>query len=257
MDTLKLEQIGYFDRIFIDGTIKPMNIASGLTVKNKESLTEAIENDSENYMHDIAKLRLEILGESIEGTDKDEKEQIKEDRFENGIKMINKSGNIERYIIAYADILILKGKHVFPFKKNDNNIEDYCVKSDVKLDNYQNYIAAVNIAREIAKREREEVLNINIAMIDKVYVYQAFRECGISSWIHDNLIEILKVYGMVRPHGVVLTYGDFTKQSLITKNYIEFLKNHYKNHGYTELEKDKRKRYKIDSNSIMYKIISK
>lgn len=236
MDTVKIKQIGYFDRVCIKGELKNISSTDGIEIGNNKNLSEYNCSSKE-----LPKITINILGQSTDIADNDEVARIREDRYKSGIKLVSKDNNTENYIIALADIFILKGKEI------ENYTHD-------KVD-LENYVTATKLAHEIASKNKEEVGNINVAIVDRVYTYSVFRNCGVSSWIHNNLIDIIKLYGLTDVNGIVLTYGDFTKQELKQSNYLEFLKDHYKSKGYNELNSYRKIRYHVFSKSIMYKIL--
>lgn len=255
MDTLRVETIGYFDRVLIDGSMKALKGSIGITVKTGERLAEAISRDPESHKHDVAKLRVELLGESVESQDESERQYIKNDRFDNGIKLMTKCKEIERYSVAFMEVSIIKGNYAFPFKKEVRDIEECCQKLDVTLDDFNNYLASRHLAYELAKLLDEDVGNINIAIIDRIYVHPVFRKCGISNWFHSNAAEIINVFAMMYIHGLVLTYGDFTNQAAKVPNYNSFLREHYIRQGYLEVTNGVKQRWNVSTNCVMYKVL--
>jgi hypothetical protein len=236
MNVDRLCTFGYFDRIVVDGYTIPMFNAKGITIKNDENLIEAVNNNYNSYDQGIGKLRLTIYGEAEFNISDDNLLNMRFHREQKLGLMRIKVDNNDRYAIAYADILILK-----------NNANDLDKKEQInemlKRAKTEDEAYLLSKAIEIQNRDLKKynANECNIAIVEKVYVNKAFRGCKISSWIHDNIGDIVKTFGMVDISASLLIPGDFAGESKLFRmdplEYKVFLAKHYKHHGYVILDK--------------------
>ena len=242
MQTGKICSLGYFDRVIVDGFMVPMYRNRGIQVNNGESLAESIENNKQSYNQGIGKLRINIYGEVDKNSSSLEEEaRMTETRSKLGLNP-TKLGLTTRYSIGFADLLILKDDYSFP----DNVTQKGKTIDDInKLakgeDELKLMLKALEAQNDVM--ERGKVHDSNIAIVDRVYINREFRRCGISKWIHTNIKDIARVYGMIDIAAVLLMPGDFSHEATevfgMTKNeYENMLKKHYKSLGYKTLKEN-------------------
>lgn len=244
MDVRKICMLGYFDRVMIDGYSMPMYNGRGIELRTDCSIVDALNDKIDSNNQGIGKIKINIVGESLSNDTIDEIQRMQEHREnEMGLERV-KLGNIDRYIIAYVDILILKSDMAFPSKlfNKGNNLED--IEKTVKDEDKLNLLRrAIEVQSKLTKNNKDA----NIALIDKVFVHKEFRRCGISKWIHNNIKDIIKLYGLIDVGAALLIPGDFTNSakaefSLSKEQYEKMLIQHYRSVGYSMI-----------NNGIMYK----
>lgn len=237
MQTGKICSLGYFDRVIVDGFMIPMYNNRGIQINNEESLAESIENNKQSYNQGIGKLKLNIYGEVEKGTSsEDEETRMAETRQKLGLNP-TKLGLTTRYSIGFADLLILKSDYSFPENvTHKGKTVDDINKLAKGEDELNLMLQALKTQNDIIV-EDNGIYDCNIAIVDRVYVNKEFRRCGISKWIHSNIGDITKVYGMIDIAAVLLMPGDFSneaeKEFGISKDrYEDMLEKHYKDMGY-------------------------
>lgn len=245
-------RIGYFDRVVFDGYILPLYNDTGIEIKQDQSLIKAIEDNNQAFNQGIARLRINIAGESINNKDSiNEVARMRKHR-EKELKLQRFSlGNIDRYYIGYADLLIVKADSLLPkLLEHKGKTEEDILK--ISNNEYQSLIlsSAIEIQSKLM-RESEDNTEQNVAILDKVYVHSNFRRCGISKWLQENLHDLIRIYGLVDVGAVLLIPGDFSDESSRQFNmskieYEQLLAKHYRNSG-----------YKIFKDTVMYKIFRK
>ena len=238
MDTIKICRLGYFDRVMIDGYSMPMYNGRGIEIKTNCSLIESLDSNIDLNAQGLGKIKVTIVGEALSNDDiAEEIERMQKHREDDlGLERV-KIGNIDRYIIAYADILILKSDESLPSKLTNkgNTLED--IEKLAKGEDKLNLMSkGLDIQSKLVKNNKDA----NVALIDKVFVHKEFRRCGISKWIHNNIKDIIKIYGLIDVGAALLIPGDFTNSAErdfeMSKDYYEeVLTEHYKNVGYTML----------------------
>ena len=135
------------------------------------------------------------------------------------------------------DILILKSDLVFPVGiTNTGKTKDDILKLAKGEDELQIMLKALEVQHNIIKSDNG-IDNYNIAILDRLYVHKAFRNCGISSWINNNIHDIIKVYGMIDIGAILLIPGDFSSEArncfnMSNEEYVDMLIEHYKSVGY-------------------------
>lgn len=231
---------GYFDRLIVDGYMMPMYNNKGIEVRDSESLVDAIENNKKSFNQGVGKLRINIAGESLNSDCAESILNAREHR-EKDLGLVRQAiGAVDRYNIGYVDILILKSDYSFPdMITNKGKTESDVVKLAKCEDELELLLKAIEVQKKIIK-EDNGIDDCNIAIMSKLFVHKEFRRCHISSWVHDNIGDITKVYGMVDVAAVLLIPGDFTRAAenefnMDTKQYMNMLKKHYKSKGYKAL----------------------
>lgn len=256
MKVNRICSLGYFDKVIVDGYMMPMYNNKGIEIKNDEKLVESIENNEQSYNQGIGKLKLNIYGEVTPNKSSiDEEKRMANTRTNIGLSSI-KIGDKLRYSIGYADILILKSDYSFPENiTNKGKTIDDIHKLAKGEDELYIMTQALNIQNNIIA-EDNGIDDCNIAIIDRVYVNKEFRRCGISTWIHSNINDIAKIYGMIDIAAVLLIPGDFSNEAdeafnMSSKEYKEMLIKHYKTLGYKFIDKYVMCKYSCQRKTIL------
>ena len=241
MDIDKILRTGYFDRIKIDGHIVPVLESSGTDIGKGDSFRDALDKSNDAFKHGVSNIRVNIFGEADTNISFTELENMREDRKKSGLRKMNSSGNIDRYLIAYVDILMLKNGYAIPYNiNNKGNTEKDVEKLAKNSDMLDLYLSAVALREHIQTKYKYTEEFTSVAIINKVYVEPVFRRSGISKWIHLNIADIINMYGLMFPVGIVMSYGDFSNESskLFGMNHNEYtnmLIKHYKTLGYRDI----------------------
>lgn len=247
MKTKKICNLGYFDKLIVDGYMMTMYNNKGIEVGDEESLVDALEDKERAYKQGLGKLRINMLGECLNTEGSEELRIMRKHREEELNLERIKIGNSDRYIIAYADILILKSDYSFPLGvSNKGKTLDDIMKAYETEDKISIITKALEVQQAVIN-EDNGIYDCNIAIVDRVYVNNEFRQCGISEWIHNNIFSIAKIFGMIDIAGVLLMPGDFSNESsasfgMTKQKYENMLRRHYKKVGYKDI-----------GNNIMYK----
>lgn len=252
-----IQSVGGFDRVFIDGSLLSMP-PCGITLRTSRSFEEALE---ESHLREIglAKLRVNIVGEidtknpDIEPRDL---EELRRKLSEQSLKVV-KAGRFERYSIANVGITIVKGDDLFLNEdllrlKSEVNLERIAQKGDEA----DLLIAATRLAKYIEGIQK--LGSVSVAIIDKIYVYRAYRGYGIASWIHSNIWDIIKTFSLTVVRGILLSYSDYKFEAgyynVSTDEYVRNLHNHYLKNGYNDMTEVNAIREGLSVQRIMYKI---
>lgn len=226
---------GYFDNVIIDGYTMPLYNSMGIELHNNESLNEALDLKTQAYLHGLAKIRVNIYGKVENYESAEDITQMQLYRSEE-IGLVRQAiGRFDRYLIGYVDIIIVKGNCVFPTDVESKGISEEAAVKVAKSDDQFNLII------QAIKMQRDK--DVNIAIIDKIFIDKHFRRCGVASWIHNNIQEVVKVFGLIDINDVLLTPGDFTQAAesefnMSTKQYNKMLAKHYRGLGYRFIAPD-------------------
>lgn len=222
---------GYFDSVFIEGFTMPTYDNVGIEIKDGESIIDSL-NNVRTYGQGVCKLRINIVGESTKDED------INIDKYRNSLGLIERDlGKTKRFNIGYVDILIVKDDCVFDVNvTNRGNTEKDVVRVAKCDDELELMIKAIDIKKEISKENRY-ITDCSVAIIDKIFINNNFRRCGIATWVHNNIRDLVKIYGMMHITAVLLIPGDFTGKAnsecnMSTEEYKKMLDIHYKALGY-------------------------
>ena len=238
MDVEKILRTGYFDRVRIDGMLRPVYGSRGTVIIHNGTFKESLEKSEEAYKHGLAHLVVNIVGECDTNINFNDLEFMRSDRLKQGIIKLPSTRAVDRYSIAKLDIGILKSDCAIPFNLvNNGKTEDAIEKVSNTTDELELYLAALDFSKYITEKYGYSSDWVNIAVVDKVYVAPTFRRSGISTWVHENLADIVNMYGLVYPTGIVMTYGDFAEEAdklfgMNKQEYSKFLINHYESLGY-------------------------
>lgn len=238
-------RLGYFDKVIVDGYVLPLYNDLGIEVKQNQSIINALENNNQAFSQGIARLRISISGEVLNTESTSEINRMRRHRErELGLRRCL-VGGFDRYYIGYADIFIVKSDSLMPkLIENTGNSFDNISKLSKTDYELELLTRAVDIQKKIIS-ESIGLTECNIAIIDRVYIQKHFRRCKISSWIHQNLADLIKTFGMVDIAAAMIVPGDFANESeklfgMTKEEYEQLLIKHYKNNG-----------YKMTTNNIM------
>ena len=245
----EIYRLGYFDKVSLDGYLVPFFNNSGIEIKPDKSLVDAI-SDGTSPNQFISRLRVNIAGDSFIDDNTSELNRMRKHRERDlGLKRVP-FGKVDRYYIGYIDIYIVKSIHNLP--SNGGKNFDYTDILVLTTNAYERDILdkAIELQNKIGK-ECDNLEDCSIAIIDKVYVHPTFRRCKISTWIHNNISDIIHSFVMSNVSAVMLIAGDFANESnkmfnMTKEEYEQLLIKHYKEVGYKNFD-----------HNIMYKRISK
>lgn len=247
MNIHRICSMGYFDRVIIDGFMIPLYNAKGIAItESSGDFTSALYSNANNISQGIAKISINLLGEADNSEPPSEihrMRSLREDELE--LERIP-YGNKDRYCIAEMNILVLKddnylAERIINVNKNGDDIS--------KSFKGETILQLLTKAYDIQKKYKEKDKTgetFNIGVVEEVYVDKSFRRCRISTWLHQNLADIVKVYGMLDLTSAILIPGDFAHEckmyGMTTQEYKDMLVKHYKSLGYV---------FTDDSKSIM------
>ena len=260
MDVSKILRSGYFDHIRITGEFKPIYDSDGIDITSGDTFKNSVGDSAESFKNGVAQLKIYIIGESIPSEASSIVERMREDRKEAGLKCIETINGVDRYVVAYMNILIIKGDNAITFGIEDNGKSTQSFEKLAKTaDMLELMLSAFKLNKHIKSRYRYTDDYINIAIIEKVYVLPIFRRSGISEWLHNNIGDIINMFALVWPTGLILTYGDFSNEAetnfkMSTEHYNNMLYTHYKKLGYESIRKITQSN-DIGSANIMYKLL--
>ena len=260
MDITRIKQIGYFDEIVIRAKINPMYKSEGIILEDvplKESMNIFNKSDS----NAVAQLNIGIYGEVHTRLSNEEHEEQEAER--DGLNLKQRiCGKGKQWQIGYANILIIKNKNqMLDLIDDGRNIEAFqrLAKTEYEIDILT---IGLNIASIVSKQitSKKSFESMSIAIIDKIYIEPPFRGKGINTWLNNNLVDIIKGFGMVNPDIILLQYGDFTEQSeslfgMNTEEYKKMLYEMYKKLGYKKISVLMKCMLKSNCDGILYKII--
>lgn len=242
MNTSKICSLGYFDRVLVDGYAMSMFNTRGIEIKNDETLVDSINTNIQSYAQGVGKIRVTVYGESVFNLEDDKLLGMRWHREQELRLSRTKVDNNDRYAIAYVDLLILKSDFSFPeMVRNRGKSLDDLARLAKSEDEYMLLSKALEIQRNIWA-QNNNTCDCNIAIVDRLYVNKNFRQCGISKWVHNNILDIIKTYGMVDASAVLLIPGDFSNEAeqvfgMSKRDYRDMLIKHYKDVGYKFIDK--------------------
>ena len=241
MNIQRLCHLGYFDRIILDGFMIPLYNAKGIAItESSADFVTALYSNANNISQGIAQINISLYGETDNNEPPSEIHRMREYREDKLALERIQYGHQDRYCIAEMDLLVLKddnylAERIINVNKNDEDI--------AKSFKGETVLQLLNSAYEIQKRHEEKDKThqvYNVGVVKEVYVDKSFRRCGISTWFHQNLADIIKVYGMMDVLSVILTPGDFAHEcsmyGMTASEYKEMLTEHYKSLGYSFIE---------------------
>jgi len=181
-----------------------------------------------------------VLGEFILRIDGDCESDFDSQRARLGLQLSKPVQGITRANLAYGRFVVVKGYSSLP--------PEVAVRRAGLLD-YVNVFGICSAPTEFALLSEAIRLDIEtsesdynldginaLLLVDKVYVAEAARRCGVSEYIHTNLADIAHVFTGVRPKLAVLNCGDFSNahasMGITELEYKHILRKHYERAGY-------------------------
>lgn len=250
MNIQDIKRIGYFDNIKLYGNIEPMYRSNGIGLYPGLSLEESMDLCNKPESYSVYKVHIDLIGEINSSTDKDII-----DRLSLELKInLNKNGTTYKGLIGYVDILVIKGENLISNLDNNGRNEESLTKLANNTDEIELFISSLRMCDYLLHGD-----NYNIAIVDRVYIHKSFRRLGISSWIHNNIFELVKWFGIIKPDIIILEFGDFSNEAIgefkLTKNgYNNMLRSMYFKLGYKKLSLIQRNIMGIYNPNILYKL---
>lgn len=184
-----------------------------------------------------------VLGEFILRIDGDSESDFDSQRRKLGLQLSKSVQGVTRANIAYARFVVVKGYSSLPPQLAVrragllNFISVFGICTDLTEE------TLINEALRLDVETTDGVYNLDgvsmLLIVDKVYVAEAARRCGVSEYIHTNLADIAHVFIGVRPKLVVLNCGDFsnahTSMGITEIEYKHILRKHYERTGYKSI----------------------
>ena len=231
MNVGEICRIGFFDKVIISVQVEPVCI-NDIELFGDCDFAACANSYGNSLDNSIMKVRLNILGvEDIH------KQVITPDEL---TKRANRGANVfkdggahqKSYLLAYADLLVIMDV--------DRNKSAVLEAFKGESDKQRLASAAFSLQSRGANKVQSQANGFtrnHIAIVDRLYVFPAYRRCRISSWIHDNLREILFSYVNVAVGDILLIPGDFSNESaerfnMTPREYNSLLNKHYEKLGY-------------------------
>lgn len=236
MNIKNILRLGYFDRIKVDAELKPIIKSEGIEIRSNLSFINSAELSTESHKYGFAQLKISIIGECDTNISFLELERMRDDRSSNNLIKLQSNRLVDKYLIAYADLILLKSGYSLPSHLGENGKTEYDIEKLAKSgDMLDLMLSALEFQRLIIEKHPDS--KGLVAIVNKVYVTQLFRRNGISTYIHKNMADLINLYAMMFPSGIVLTYGDFAGEAKLMFNmsrqaYTKMLIRHYKDLGY-------------------------
>lgn len=261
MNVDKILRTGYFDRLKITGRLKSVYKDTGTILYPEKSFKYALDKSVYSFTHGVSNLTINLIGECDNSDDWVEMQLA---RGRCGIGKFADSSNKgtegkDTYAVGFADILILKSHYALPCDISEKGQTE----ADIKLlagttEEIETLKAALELRNFIEKSTGYAGESVSIAIVDKVYTEPVFRRCGVSTWLHENIADIINMYGMVFPNGLILRYGDWANEAmtefgLTQEEYSKMLLQHYGKLGYNPIEELNLQELDRGSN-ILYKL---
>lgn len=185
-----------------------------------------------------------VLGEFILRINGDSESEYDLHRERLGLQLYPIAQNVSRVCLAHARFVVVKGFSSLPRELAvrraglNNYISVYGVCSDPTESMLLS--EALHLDMSTCKGEYNLDGTSMLLIVDKVFVAESARCCGISEYIHTNLADISHVFIGVRPKLVILNCGDFSNEHVrlhITESeYKNILRKHYASVGYKSLD---------------------
>lgn len=231
MNVGEICRLGFFDKVTISLQVEPVCL-NDIELFGECNFAACANSYGNSLDNSIMKVRINILGvEDIH------KQVITPDeltkRANRGANIFKDGGNHHKsYLLAYADVLV-----IMDVDRNKSIILD---AFNGESDKQRLVSAAFSLQSRGANKAQSQAngfVRNHIAIIDRLYVFPAYRRCRISSWINNNLREILFSYVNVAVGDVLLIPGDFSNESadkfdMTPREYSIMLNKHYETLGY-------------------------
>lgn len=231
MNVGEICRIGFFDKVTLGVQVEPVCVQD-IEIFGDSSFVACANSYGNCLDNSIMKVKIHILG--VEDIHRQMLTPDDLTRRANRGASVFKDGESKQksYLLAYADIMI-----IMDVDRNKSAILD-AFKSEP--DKQRLAGAAFSLQRRGAHKVQSQAngfVRNHVAIVDRLYVYPAYRRCRISSWIHDNLREILFSYVNVAVGDIILIPGDFSSEAadkfnMTPREYNTLLNKHYEKLGY-------------------------
>lgn len=238
LDIKNILRLGYFDRLKIDNELYPVYKSSGIEIQADSTFLDSADISLEAHKYGFSHLKLSIIGECDTNISFLELERMRDDRSNNNLIQLKSTRSVDRYLVGYADLIILKSSYSLPSEllstgKTEYDIEKLAQTSDM----LELMLSALELQKWISSKHPDS--KGSIVIVNKLYVYPIFRRNGISTWMHQNLSDMVNLYSLMYPSGIILTYGDFANEAklvfgMTNQAYTKMLIRHYKCLGYKD-----------------------
>lgn len=181
-----------------------------------------------------------VLGELVVRIDGDSESEFDNQRSKLGLHLSESVQGVTRANIAYARFVVVKGYSALPAELavRRAGLSNYVSVFGVCQDPTENALLTEALRLDVETSVGDYNLDgtSTLLLVDKVYVTEAARRCGVSEYIHSNLADIAHVFMGVRPKLVVLNCGDFSNAhnalGISEVEYKHILRKHYARVGY-------------------------
>lgn len=228
MNIRELCRRGFYDKVTINFVTEPI-YGDDIEIFGDMTFSECTNNSINCVDNSIFKVRINILGVEFIKKHVITPEELAKDKSRDTILYKIGPHNDKSYLLAYVDLIVVRDCDRTKYKLGDK-FNDTLDKS-----------LLVNCALKLQRKGSKENTN-NIVIVDKVYVYEHYRQCGVSTWIHTNLRDIMYRFMGMSIGDMLLIPGDFSdecgnKFNMSETQYVQMLKDHYTRVGY-EIQKD-------------------
>jgi len=222
MNVQEICKRGYYNKVTLNLVTEPI-YGDDIEIYGDTDFKGSVSISNRFVDKGIFKVRINILGvEFIK------KQVIKPDELSKNTQrqaMLYRVGinDDKSYLLAYADLIVVRDGSRLEY--NDTRFNKECDKG-------------LLVSTAISLQEKK-VVSDNIVIVDKVYVYDRYRSCGISRWLHTNIRDIMFEYTGLIIGDMLLIPGDFSDEAILkfgmnNDQYINFLKKHYESIGYIQ-----------------------
>jgi len=181
-----------------------------------------------------------VLGEFVLRIDGESESEFDSQRSKLGLQLSGPVHGVTRANIAFARFIVVKGYSSLPkeLAVRRAGLTNFISVFGICTDQTESMLLNEALRLDIETNEGEYNLDgvSMLLIVDKVYVAEAARRCGVSEYIHMNLADIAHVFIGVRPKLVVLNCGDFsnahTALGISEIEYKHILRKHYESTGY-------------------------
>lgn len=184
-----------------------------------------------------------VLGELIIRISGDGESEFDIQRKQLGLNVYPVSEGVSRVGLAYARFVVVKGYSALPqtLAVRRASLSDFVSTFGLCPDPTESMLLDEVLHLDVETSDDDYNLDGTemLLIVDKVFVCDCARRCGISEYIHSNLADLAHVFIGVRPHLVILNCGDFsnehTRLGVSETSYKNTLKKHYSRVGYKSL----------------------
>lgn len=215
---------GFFDKVTLNVMTEPI-YGDDVEVFEDRTFDECISNVYNSIDTTVFKVRISVLG-----VDCIKKQAIKPSEIgkinARGAALYKENKRADKsYLLAYMDLIVIK----------DTERNKFIVERRFQGETDKSVLLDVALSLQSEGKNSSKINNILI--VDRVYVYEMYRRCGISTWLHKNVRDVIESYTGVNIGDMLLIPGDFANEAgdkfyMDNKQYITMLSRHYQLVGY-------------------------